>query len=387
MNANLKLITLEFSEWNGDRLNWKVEKISLDDFNMLISDNAQGKTKFLNILKFLHNVHTGKIIFNNPNYRSTFILTFKDGEDTIVYSIQLNGVKTGQGLLFNEIVKRNETVLFDREKNILIEENTGKSIDKFLLASTTPVISTFNGSGYKTFNDLQYFFQRMLFLDANRFPPNIAFTDVGMGNKDSMILNSQSSNIGYVIANWKEKMPQVYNDVIKIFKECFSYITDIYLKEEPMGAFHVPVLFFKEKNVDHDVGQLEWSDGVYRSLSHFILGCTQYFQQDKDSIVRPSLIGVDEFENGLDYNTLRKVISHYESYSNLFQVLITTHSPIACNMIDPKHWIILRRKGSIVKSFRPEDVEDLESQRKKLKVDNWEFYRRHISTSGIYQIK
>jgi len=125
---------------------------------------------------------------------------------------------------------------------------------------------------------------------------------------------------------------------------------------------------------------------MLRALSHFAIASTQ-FQSETDAIIRPSFIGVDEVENGLDFNTLAKVIEHYESYSGLIQIVIATHSPLVCNMVGADKWLIMKRKGVKVKVFSPSNVENLETERRKIKNDNWEFYRRHIAKSELYRIK
>lgn len=381
-NKNLKLKSLKFSEWIGDYLNWSINKFSIENFNVLLSDNAQGKTRLFNVLGFLKDLHTGGRQFSNPNYRSDITFWFEIDEDKVFYNVAMEGEPKGKGLIFNETVRRNNKVLFDRSKKIMIKESSGKKISEYFLPNNVPVVASTTDREYITFNLIQDFFSRILFLQANRFSSDQIALDL-----DAMTLNAKGDNVSCVLHNLQKKNPLLYNEIVDAFIDCFPFIEKVFIKEEPIarGAPISPVMYMKEKNVDKDIVQRDWSDGLLRALCHFVLACTQ-FQKENGEIIRPSLIGVDEIENGLDFNTIAKVINHYESYSDLIQTIISTHSPLVCNMIETNKWLFMRRKGATVQVFSPSKVEDLESERYKLKKNNWEFYRRHIAKSKLYRI-
>jgi hypothetical protein len=292
------------------------------------------------------------------------------------------GESKGEGLIFNDKIKRNTKILFDRQKRILIDEKTGKKISKFFLPKNVPAVAAVTDKEYKTMNLIQDFISRMLFLEANRFAADQIVID-----KNAMILDGKGANVGCVLNNWQQKKPHLFREVIDAFKDCYSFIEDVYIKEEPLGpgAPVSPLLYMKEKDVVKDISQRDWSDGLLRTLCHFVLACTQFQNEEKD-VIRPSLIGIDEVENGLDFKTIEKVIHHYIEYSNLIQTALATHSPLVCNMIETFNWLVMRRKGATVQLFLPSEVEDIEAERLKLKKDNWEFYRRHVSQSKIYRI-
>lgn len=351
--------------------------MSLEDFNLILGDNAQGKTRLFNVLSFLHDIHVGTRKLQNPEYRGECRLLFVDDTDRISYELELEGLSSG--LVFKEIIRRNEKILFDRSKGLLINESTGESVDKFFLPDTAPVTASVKEDTYPTINSLQSFFERMLFLQANRFAGNNIFIDTG-----ALILNPTGSNVGSVMTNWREKRPSAYQEVVDSFKANYSFIQEVSVKETELpNGIRAPVLSMKEKGIEMDIEQVNWSDGLLRSICLFALPCTQ-FQENSAEIVRPSFICVDEIENGLDFRTLSRVIEHYDAYSNLIQVAITTHSPLVCNLVEPTRWRVMKRKGPVVRAFAPENVEDLDEVRQKLGTDNWEFYRRHISQSKHY---
>jgi predicted ATPase len=145
-------------------------------------------------------------------------------------------------------------------------------------------------------------------------------------------------------------------------------------------------MLFKESGTGREIAQMNWSDGMLRAICLIILP-TARFLKAGGGFLRPSLIFVDEIENGLDFNTLSHIIGFYESYGSHMQVIISSHSPTICNLVGAEKWRIAKRNGSTIEVFSPKDVEgDLEEQRKKLLKDNWEFYRRHIAKSKLYSV-
>jgi hypothetical protein len=138
---NLKLKKFKFSEWLDDQLNWKIKEFSIGDFNVVFSDNAHGKTRLFNVLEFQKKLHTGGMKFNNPDYKAEATFWFEEDEDEIFYKIIMVGEPKGEGLIFNETVKRKEKILFDRSNKILIEESSDKQVDKFFLPENVPVVA------------------------------------------------------------------------------------------------------------------------------------------------------------------------------------------------------------------------------------------------------
>ena len=107
-----------------------------------------------------------------------------------------------------------------------------------------------------------------------------------------------------------------------------------------------------------------------------------------ESVFPPSLILIDEIENGLDFKTLKYIIKYYEEYSDDSQVIMSSHSPLVCDFVSPTKWIIVRKIGNELRFIAPHDVEnDLNSQLDIFKQKHWDFYLKHISNSRLYKVE
>ena len=376
----------EFTEHQGDRLIWQIRKSPIDSFNLILGDNAQGKTRFFNILRFLKNVHSDGPAVHAPGLKTYIEMTFDENGESVIY--KFNRSVRVDGLIpdFSEEIIRQGKLIFSREQKILIEEISGKKVENFFLPPNVPALLSINGEEFSTIVSLKSFFERMLFLEANRFAGN----NIEI-SKDALVINSTGSNIGSVLDTWRRKMPEAFNEIVSEFQDCFSFVVEdsVTTKEDilPGHGVSVPFAFYTEKESNAEIRQLEWSDGMLRSLCLFALAATR-FPQEGGGFQRPSFVCVDEIENGLDFNTLKKVISFYEGYSNIAQVILASHSPTVCNLVESKYWHIAKRKGAIVELFSPREKEkNFEEQRKKLLKDNWEFYKNHVAKSKLYSVE
>jgi predicted ATPase len=375
----------EFQESMGTRLIWDIRKIPMTSFNLVLGDNAQGKTRFLNILRFINNIHNNAVLQLSIGIETKIILTFDDSGEDIIYKLGVIARADGSSVQFQDEVSRSGRVIFSRKNNILYDEIAKKNIENFFIADNIPAILSLKKPQFPTFSKLVSFFERMLFLEANRFSAgNIEIT------KGAMVPSGSGANIGCVLDTWKTKSPEAFKEVMTEFQDSFSFILkDSVTTREillPKQGIQVPQLFFKDKVNKDEVIQTNWSDGMLRTLCLYALPVTRFIQND-GLFKRPSLICVDEIENGLDFNTLSNVLSFYEGYSTLSQILIASHSPTVCNLVDPKNWLIAKRNGIVVELISPITVEpDINETRKKLLKDNWEFYKNHISKSKLYVV-
>jgi len=102
-------------------------------------------------------------------------------------------------------------------------------------------------------------------------------------------------------------------------------------------------------------------------------------------IVCPSLILIDEIENGLDFKTLKYIINYLKDYSDDSQIIFSSHSPLVCEFVHPNFWIIVKRSGVDISFISPKNVENnIDEQMESFRQKYWDFYSKHISNSNLY---
>jgi hypothetical protein len=375
----MRLKSVNFSEKRGEKLEYSIQNLSLGDFNLLISDNAQGKTRLFRIFNFMRYLVLGLPRLIVTNFHGEFIFTTDLTSDKDVKYI-IDIIPEGGTNTYHEIVSKNGTVLFSSKEKILINEKTDKKIETIFLPKNIPAIASIDEDDYPTIKSINQYFRRIIYLSSNKS------RQLGFSFPDAIIPDEDGQTISTVMYNWSKQYPERFNDVINDFKEIFNDVIEINFNEEKIGNITNITLTLKEKGIDQQIVQADWSDGMFRILHLLMLTRSPFKMGNK--IVPPSLILIDEIENGLDYKRLKAIIQHFIDYQDESQIILSSHSPLVCDFIHPNNWHIVKRKGSAISFLSPKDVEkDLDGQLNSFKQKHWEFYAKHISNSDLYSVK
>jgi len=381
----LILNSLSVNEKLGSKPLPSYPEVKFGNFNLFIGDNAQGKSRLLHTLKFIGSLFSGyqtRPITSNFKGEFFFQLFNKTGkkQSDIKYKLEIKpGLK---GNTYSEAVTRDERVILSTKEKLLTNEKTGKVIPNIFLPDNLPALLAISGKEYFTISMIKNFFQRMLFVDADK------------GRKidyqsNTKIVDSQGSNLVVVLNNFYSKNRPVFNEISNEFKKCFDVIKDISFKADifrEVGTSREKkfiVLAISERGIKEKILQSDWSDGMYRILH--LLTLPKIILDIENTNYPPSCIFVDEFENGLDYKRLQFIVDYLKEHSNDMQIVLTSHSPMVRDFIPLEYWRIFKRKGSKIKVSLPKEVEkDLDKQLDLFKYKNDEFYRRHIANSKLY---
>ncbi|MBY0232711.1 MAG: AAA family ATPase [Gemmataceae bacterium] len=143
--------------------------------------------------------------------------------------------------------------------------------------------------------------------------------------------------------------PDVFQAIIERFRAVFPFVDGLAFGERvPLGHHkEIHELQVKEKGVGVWLVASALASGMRRTLAH--LAAMALSPDD-------SVILIDEFENSLGVNCLDAVTDEVLSESPRMQFLVTSHHPYILNNIPPKHWKIVSRAGSEVRTLRAEEV-------------------------------
>ncbi len=381
MDSSLKLISIKFHETKDDDIVNDTPEFKLSDFNLLIGDNAQGKSRFIKTLNYVANAIAGKAprIATHFNAIFTFKNINKDKAEKVEYYFESK--PTADKTHFFENIKRGNKTIFSTKKRILVNERQKKTIGDFFIPENLPAISSINQKDYVTINLIKTFFSRMMTITAAKN------SLVSLSSSTQLKPNKEGANLSSVLYNWSEQFPDRYYEVIKEFHRNFTFTENIGFIDGPLEITDIKtkLLSFDEKNVFEKINQLNWSDGMHRALH--ILMSVQCPYKSRTKTEYPSLILIDEIENGLDFKTLTNIINYLKDYSDESQILITSHSPLVCEMVHPKNWLVVKRKGYKVEFKAPKELEtDIRNSLDIFKQKHWDFYTKHISNSGQYSV-
>jgi len=377
-----KLVLTSFNafEKKGRNFEIKINNFPIGDFNLLISDNAQGKTRLFRILNFISKLFIGKPRIISTKLEATFKFKAinKKMEEKVVYELNIEP-KNGNNIFHEEVIRNNKKV-YSSKNRILLNESTGSKVKDYFIPKNLPALSSIDDSKFITIKLIREFFQKFVYISAKKS------SDIFIDPK-STVPNSKGTNIASTLNSWHELYPEVFNEVINEFKKCYRFIDKVFFIEGqiPSGP-STQLLAINERNIHNPIIQLNWSEGIYRIL-HLLMSTKVPFIIDK-KIESPSIILIDEIENGLDFKCLKYIVRYFQDYSDDSQIVISSHSPLVCDFVDPNNWIIAKRNGYKINYLSPRSVEkELIKDLELFKHKHWEFYTKHISNSPLYRVK
>ncbi|MCW5961087.1 MAG: AAA family ATPase [Pyrinomonadaceae bacterium] len=146
-------------------------------------------------------------------------------------------------------------------------------------------------------------------------------------------LSSTGENLPTMVDSLKRSSTKQWQSVLEKMREVLPGLIDIstdYIYTRELA------LFFEEEGVGRPWRAEEVSDGTILTLALLIAA----FEG------RSTLTLFDEIENSLHPWVLRTVVETLRSVSKIKNVIITTHSPILVDLLNPDElWVIYRKNG------------------------------------------
>jgi predicted ATPase len=329
----------------------KGEEIELRPLNVIIGQNASGKSNFIQIIKLLKDAANGYLVSsirNNggideylwkgslgfPLAEISLSISFeKIRQDSICYTLKFT--KSGQyfELIEEEIVpvlKKDDKDFYYRNKNGNVEiVRWGKlkeeweeeinrelqTVDKKDLNAEMSVLSQFSDPiNYQVINAISDSFSEIrIFKDwefnFNRPPRRPIET-----NNPSNFLSENGENLALVLSSFQHN--------IRLFKEIVTYLRKFYNRLEKLQTIPqtgTEQIYFQETGLEKLVSAYRFSDGTLRYLCLLAILCHPE---------PPPLICIEEPETGLHPDILPTIAELMIEASQRTQLIVTTHSDI-----------------------------------------------------------
>jgi ABC-type glutathione transport system ATPase component len=328
--------------------NWHLEKLDLDNFNLLVGISGVGKTKILNALEFVSRVATGgdyklngetwTIGFstNGEQYEWQFESAIIKSNLPYIHRTKIPTIASEQ-ILKKEgdktitILKRSETEFQLNNSSIPIFEKQDCAINLLSkVESIKPIYQTF---------------KRIIFSDVlqeKHFGTRINPKQDQPIEKPLEEFKDESTRLPTIVKAYRlqQNYPKEFAKIKNIFTKIFDSVEDIKIEiSKNNGGIYEYEFHLKEKTSPKWIAQWEMSAGMFRTIIHL----TEISLAPKESVII-----IDELESGLGTNCMPGLTEFLLSKTSHLQVILTSHHPYIINNIPDKTWKIVKRNGGQV---------------------------------------
>ena len=366
------LQSIEYSQFDDTPRQWKLENCTFGKVNLLVGENATGKSKTLNIIKVLANLIAGdiKLTFMNGNYTVSFENDKKPEKyhlkyvDSLVVEEQLDiGTKHmlsrgegGKGKIHFEILK--QKVDFQTPQNELAVFARRDSLQH-------PFLDRLYQWGKAA---RHYYFGSLLGKD------HLAIFQKAE-EKQEINFKDTNSVVG-IFKKGDQERPSEFKKIIMDDMKFIGYdLDDIFLTRPRsfviIGApGEVNCLGVKEKDLNDITDQQDMSQGMFRCLSLLI--------QINYALISgvPSCILIDDIGEGLDYersSSLVKLLLE-KAKAKSVQLIMATNDRFVMNSVPLEYWSIVRRIGGITQVYNYRNCPDLFKEFQLTGLSNFDLF-------------
>lgn len=328
-------------EYKG--LDWNFQKVTFQNVNLIVGDSGSGKTRLLNtIFNLGTNVAQGKL--NGPGERK---LTLSIDADTYYWEI-LTKFEDDILVVDSERLHKNNEIVLNRTKDkFQLNGNTMPKLPEnqlsvFLLREEETLKPLFKG-----FSKIlrRRFFSDDTEKNAGNYLANDKFLLKIRESRDLNELYKADLPLNLRLFVLSEAFPHVYHKIVEMFKEAFSFIETVVIKNsndlpnfEMVGSG--PVFCIKEKNIDKFIRLDEISSGMQKTL--LIL-------TDLCALPDSAIYLIDEYENSLGIGAINTLPDALLAEEFNIQLFITSHHPYIISKFPVENWYVTHRKGSQVR--------------------------------------
>jgi predicted ATPase len=302
-----------------------IERLPLRPINVVIGANGSGKSNFIGVFEFLHEIHEGrlkdyvakaggadKVLYfgSKTTPKISFDLSFANGH----WKLKLH--PTGDDLLdmYGEAVRLREDGPAERdyvattdEEIAKWEESRKRQLDRLL--------------GWRI-----YHFHDTSFSSPMRKTARV---------DDNRFLHADGTNLPAFLYLLRERHQASYSLIVRTVQLAAPFFGDFRLDPTELNREFIK-LEWRHRGSDQTFGASSLSDGTLR----FIALATLFLQPEQ---YRPSLILVDEPELGLHPYALEVLASLVRQASVTNQVIVSTQSALLLDHFDPEDVLVADR--------------------------------------------
>lgn len=335
----MRLIQVDYTQYAGTDREWSVRGLTLGPINLLVGQNATGKSRTLHIIHAMGQLLSGK----KKHVEAHWTLLFRNEADEIRYELEIC-----EGIVRKEILAKGGDTLLERGAagTGKIDARDSEEPMQFKIPETTPATIAKRDEYQHPFleplhewaSSLRYYpFGGPMGRDKVALPEEpgtnlpdpsdfefvVALFKSGterFGGKFEMKVREDMGRIGYAL------------DEVGI-EEVTDVTSAIALVARPL------CLFAKESDLKAKTPQMVMSQGMFRALSLIV----QTVYAELSGV--PACVVVDDIGEGLDFERSTKLIDLLmeRARNNAFQLIMATNDRFVMNAVPLETWSCLRR--------------------------------------------
>lgn len=311
-----------------------IEKLRLNDVNVIIGSNGSGKSNFINVFSFLNFIRDGKLkeyVATSGGASSILYMGLKETDSIKIhlsFSNERNQYKIELSYADGDLLKPTSELVYYWDKS-----RYSHPYDTSLSSSHGEAgISVPTNEAVTSYvqNHLQKW-RVYHFHDTSRSSPMKQTCDVD----DNRFLRPDGSNLASFLFLIRQKYPECFSLIRNTVKRVAPFFEDFSLVPSELNEGKVK-LEWKHVGTDAYFSASSLSDGTLR----FIALSTLLLQP---SVLRPSVILIDEPELGLHPYALGILAATIRSAGSGAQIIVSTQSALFLDYFEPKDVLVADR--------------------------------------------
>lgn len=269
---------------------------------------------------------------------------------------------THEVVVKNDSLINNNDVIFNRETKVIKDETVGKLVEYSPEENVLTINYARDKEKHRTIQTIKSFLSSFRAFDDSLKMSNRRYNDdndiVDGSNTELLIielLNLYKDAYASFLSNLTEILPSIKNITIhKIELSSERTLERVYIDEEGVGEYY-----------------FQSASAGYKKV--LVILALLFHPRET------SLIILDEVEDGLDYDVLKKTVDLLQRMGSRKQIIATTHSPNLANTVDLENWHVAKRVSRGVRFFRVKRDEKL-MELKRLGMPNYDLFVQELLT-------
>ena len=366
----MRLVSVKFSEYEGDLQEWTLEGLTLGSTNLIVGKNATGKSRTLNIISALSRNLAG---LQSPGVSAKYEVVFKDGETFIEYKLRIERYE-----VVEEELRVNHEIKLKRGAGG-IGEIWFAGIKQMLEFQTPPG----ELAAFTRRDSIQHPFLELLHVWGSSLRHFYFGSPLG---KDQFALfqdqggrHLDDRNPNEVVGLYKKAIEEFKDEFVKAVMVDMSeigYSIEGIILGPPVSVGWAEAVLppfvginVKEEHLSGLTDQINMSQGMFRALSILIQVNYSQFAKKSDCIL------IDDIGEGLDFersccliNVLRE-----KAIKSDIQLILSTNDRFVMNQVPLEEWSVLQREGSHVRVRNYKNSREIFEEFKFTGLSNFSF--------------